>query len=179
MDFHHTGGLSADKISLSQAILRFHLETLEVHTPSLAFILLFRRLCFFSRFIWLENSPSRLICPKPHDGCKPSPTSECLSHKPRLHPLNLSWKSQVQNTSLRRQQGLCSKHHIYFLSAFLSFPGSNCTSPRKQDAFPIIRACHWHLLPGACICPALRPTGAAWELWLWGRVVTGFLNLEP
>lgn len=51
MDFHHTGGLSADKISLSQAILRFHLETLEVHTPSLAFILLFRRLCFFSRFI--------------------------------------------------------------------------------------------------------------------------------
>lgn len=143
MGFHHTWGLSANEISLSQAILRSYRETLEAHTHFLAFILLFGSLCFFSPFIWLEDNPSRLIFPKPHDGCKPSSPSEHLSHKPCLHPLNFSRKNQVQSTGLRRQHGLRMKHHMYSLSVLLSFPESNRTSPRNPGCIS-----HWSLLLG-------------------------------
>lgn len=149
-------------------------ETLVAHTHFLIFIQCFSEASVSCQFIDQRTTFPNSISPNTW-WLQTKLPPELLSHKPHLHPLNLPQKNWVQNLSLRGQHGLWVKHHTYSVSPFLSFPHSNCTSLRNQDVFPIITVCYWHLLGW----PAPRPTGAAWELWLQGRVVIDFLNLQP
>lgn len=123
-----------------QAVLRLVSETLVAHTISSCLSSVFRKPLFLVTVYPTGGQPFQTHFPPDQ-----LVAASQIPFKPQLHPLSLSQKIQVQNKSLRGQQGLWVQHYATSVSVFLSFPRTNCTSLKNQDAFPVITICHWHL----------------------------------